>query len=178
MSEDYTQRCKEEVKKMDNQKREYMIYNNIYRKLEQLIPDLINLEAGDSRQSVNEPYMDLHLDILSKTGRGDLRIALAHNYIQNGDVMADPDMEIRVYPEMRQAEALTFQQDGGAQLFERVYEEKENGLTVINLKVKKRLNTFLNQWLKNLLDQGHSLQSEDNAAIVENKQYKLGQFKR
>ena len=169
MSEDYTQRCKEEVKKMDNQKREYMIYNNIYRKLEQLIPDLINLEAGDSRQSVNEPYMDLHLDILSKTGRGDLRIALAHNYIQNGDVMADPDMEIRVYPEMRQAEALTFQQVGGVQLFERVYEEKENGLTVINLKVKKRLNTFLNQWLKNLLDQGHSLQSEDSAAIVWDK---------
>ena len=39
--------------------------------------------------------MDLHLAILYRAN-DTARIAIAHNYIQNGDVIPDPDMELIV----------------------------------------------------------------------------------
>ena len=33
-------------------------------------------------------------------------ISLAHNEKQNGDVMEDPDMEVKIYPEMKMAVTL------------------------------------------------------------------------
>ena len=96
--------------------------------------------------------MDLNIDILSR-GEKKIRIALAHNYIQNGDVMADPDMEIFIYPEVKKAEALTFQQDGCPALYQEVYFEKD-GKMYMRPKLKKDLNSFLFQWLKNLEAQG------------------------
>ncbi len=40
---------------------------------------------------------------------GDHVFAMAHNFKQNGDIMADPDMQIRIIPEMHSIEALTYQ---------------------------------------------------------------------
>lgn len=80
-------------------------------------------------------------------------IALAHNGKQNGDVMADPDMEIRIYPEMKMAEALTFRNDYLG-IFQEVYPEPGKYYP----KLKKELNTFLNDWLKNMIEiQGYQL---------------------
>ena len=86
-------------------------------------------------------------------------MALAHNYIQNGDVMADPDMEIRIYPEIKYAEALTYQLDGLG-IFQRVYPEPGK----VYPKLKRELNKFLNQWLKNCIDQGHTFNKQKVAA--------------
>jgi len=45
-------------------------------------------------------FMDLNIDHLShKDDNRSIVISLAYNYIQNGDVMADPDMEIKIIPE-------------------------------------------------------------------------------
>jgi hypothetical protein len=89
-------------------------------------------------------YMPLNIDYL-----GNNVIALAHNFIQNGDVMADPDMEIRIDPDMGIVEALTYQLDSLG-IFQRVYPEPGK----VCLKLRRDLNQFLGQWLKNLEMQG------------------------
>ena len=97
----------------------------------------------------NSPYMTLNLDIIS-VGEKDNIIAMAHNFIQNGDVMADPDMEIKIIPSMKMVEALTYRLDSMG-INQRVY-YPESGK--YDPKIKKELNSFLNKWLKSLLDQG------------------------
>jgi uncharacterized protein YqiB (DUF1249 family) len=97
----------------------------------------------------NKPYMALALDRLTTEKEGTIRISMAHNYTQNGDLMADPDMEIRIYPGLKAVEALTYQQDGLG-IYQQVYPEPGK----VCPKLKKDLNIFLNGWLKNLIDQG------------------------
>ena len=129
-------------------------YDQLFIQLKTLIPDLTELRQGDYRQSEAPGFMDLHLDVLSKS-KEELRIALAHNYRQNGDSIPDPDMEIRVYllPDWRKAEALTYQDAYG---YKMVYWRNE-GQIMMNPELKRSLNDFLAQWLKNLKNQGHSL---------------------
>jgi hypothetical protein len=50
--------------------------------------------------------MDLNVDRLSEN-----MIALAHNGIQNGDVMADPDVQVIIYSGTKSAAGITFQND-------------------------------------------------------------------
>ena len=93
-------------------------------------------------------FMDLNVDVLSKN-----RLSLAHNYIQNGDVMTDPDMEIEVNFDIQTAEALTYQDNYG---YQEVYVFNEKGEKVsFYPKTKKDLNIFLSQWLTNIKKQGH-----------------------
>ena len=140
------------------------IHELIFTKLEKL--GITSIE-GEAAKSVIDPdggMMDLNYDHLGcrKLDLGNYvsyDIALAHNYIQNGDVMADPDMEIRIYPEIKYAEALTYQLDGLG-IFQRVYPEPGK----VYPKLKRELNKFLNQWLKNCIDQGHTFNKQKVAA--------------
>ena len=129
------------------------VYDKIFKQLEDLIPGLKDLKPGDYRKSEAGGFMDLHLDVLNKTDT-ELRIALAHNYVQNGDVIPDPDMEIRVYliPDWMKAEALTYQDQ---RTFNAVYPEPGK----VDPRMKTQLNSFLTQWLKNIKDQGHKLEA-------------------
>lgn len=96
----------------------------------------------------NPPYMKLSLDNLY-TSEDEIIIAMAHNFTHNGDVMADPDMEIKIIPSMKMVEALTYRLDSLG-INQRVYSAPDK----YNPKLKKEHNRFLNQWLKGLLDQG------------------------
>ncbi len=126
-------------------------YDRLYTQLTDLIPGLTDMQPGDYRRSVTPGFMDLHLDILERTPEA-LRIALAHNREQNGDMVPDPDMEIRVYliPGWEKAEALTYQDQ---HTYNRVYPDPGH----VHTGLKRSLNAFLKQWLKNLKDQGHRL---------------------
>ena len=97
-------------------------------------------------------YMDLNMDRLYD-GDGNYTIAMAHNYIQNGDVMADPDMEIKIIPSMKMAEALSVRQDGGIPINQHVYTERD-GHKMVYPRIKKELNSFLSGWLLNIQKQG------------------------
>ena len=123
-----------------------MIYEDIYRKIDKLtggIEKFLESEEGYMKLK-SGGFMDLSIDVLN--GRG---IAMAHNFVQNGDLMADPDMEIRIDVENKVAEALTFQQDSLA-IYQEVYPEPG----MVNVRLKRELNSFLNQWLNNLKMQG------------------------
>jgi uncharacterized protein YqiB (DUF1249 family) len=129
-----------------------MIYETMYNKLVKL--GIINEDGGlkfdEYLKLKSGNYMDLNIDHLShKDDDRSIVISLAHNFIQNGDVMADPDMEIKIIPSMKMVEALTFQQDSTG-TYQQVY--LEDGRFYPTLK--KDLNDFLNSWLKNLIQQG------------------------
>lgn len=95
-------------------------------------------------------YMDLCIDRLMKTSDGNIRFSLAHNGRQNGDLMADPDMEVIWVPGPIPAlQAQTFQND-----FAGVYQNIEHP-RVNREHLARSLNSFLNLWLRNLLEQGH-----------------------
>ena len=69
-------------------------------------------EPGDHRKIDNSggTFMALSIDVLSVErqtvagrDRYEMRVALAHNLVQNGDLMADPDVEFLVTPLSRRA---------------------------------------------------------------------------
>ena len=79
----------------------------IFARLQQMgIIDESGKMQADYMKFISSGLMPLNVDKLTYD-----TIALAHNGKQNGDVMADPDMEVRIYPEMKMAEALTFRND-------------------------------------------------------------------
>ena len=123
-------------------------YQDIYKRLDQLIPGGIEAFLNGNQDYLklkSSGYMDLHIDKL-----GSNKIALAHNGKQNGDNMADPDMEIQINLEHKFAIALTYQND-----YAGVYQCVCPEPGIIDQKLKKQLNSFLLQWLKNLKQQGH-----------------------
>lgn len=124
------------------------IYETIFARLQELgILDENGMMKVEYMRFVSPGLMDLHVDRLFN----DI-ISLAHNGIQNGDVMADPDMQIQIYPKTKSAEALTFQNDYLG-LFQEVYP----GPGKYQPKLKRELNQFFNDWLKNIIEQGYKL---------------------
>lgn len=88
----------------------------------------------------SEGMMDVHIDNLF-----DNRYSLAHNYVQNGDVMADPDCEVFVDWEKEEITCMTYQQDGLG-----VYQSADN-----DPKRQQALTSFLATWLTNIASQGY-----------------------
>ena len=134
-------------------------YSSIYKKLMQVIPDLIkHIQEGKYHgKSVKDPkggLMDLNYDYVGKDKNGNYMIAISHYFEQNGDLVADPDMQIRILPDLEAAEAMTFQDQFGYQV---VYPDKGDGKEYVDLGRKKDLNKFLNQWLTNIIQQGHKI---------------------
>jgi len=123
----------------------------IYKRLLTIFPDLEAMAAGGYRKVVNEPYMALSMDVLDDNEYGRV-ISIAHNYILNCDVMADPDMQILVTFKKQSAQAMTFQNSSMG-----IYQEclffDDNGKLLVRVKLLKDLNQFLDMWTKNLIDQ-------------------------
>lgn len=128
-----------------------MIYESIYKKLQKLgVIDLVATKQDYSKSEIPN-YMPLSFDTLL-TNDSVTVIALAHNYKQNGDLIADPDMQIAIHKH-GMAEALTYQQDNLG-IYQQVYDTFP-APRQMRTRLKKELNSFLNQWLKNCLNQGH-----------------------
>ena len=123
---------------------------------------------------VNSPYMDLNIDYIGKGPNGHPMIAIAHNYIQNGDVMADPDMQVEIYCDL--LFPVTYQQDSLG-IFQEVYETDEKGKAVgVRPKLKTQLKSFLEKWCSNLRKQGfiEAASVDQNELIKDSLQDALG----
>lgn len=117
------------------------IQEQIYDALRDLLGNLRELPSYCKMQSFG--FMDLNLDRLERR-ECSTTIALSHYYKHpSGDMIPDPDVEIRIFHELEMAEALSFQDIFG---YKQVYHE--NGY--IDAEAKTMLNKFLLQWLKNL----------------------------
>ena len=114
----------------------------MYRKLITVLP---NLRAVQSHSKLTaDGYMDLHLDILSRAN-DTARIAIAQNYIHNGDIIPDPDMELVVDFKNRTVNAKTYQ---NLYVYSVVVEDDK--------KLQRELNEFLEMRLDNLIEQRHT----------------------
>ncbi len=125
------------------------VYEMIYSRLQQMgIIDENGEMRVDYMKFQSSGFMDLNVDRLWNN-----HIAIAHNGKQNGDVMADPDMEIQIFPDSGMAEALTFRNDYMG-INQEVYPEPGKFYP----KLKTELNAFLNNWLKRMIeDQKYTL---------------------
>lgn len=129
------------------------VYNSIFQKMKQI--GILNKEGimeAEYLKFTSNGLMDLNVDNLLHN-----HIALAHNGLQNGDVMRDPDVEVQIYPEKQQAEALTFQNDYLG-IYQVVYPEPGKYYP----KLKKELNDFLNDWLQNIIDAQYQLMETED----------------
>ena len=115
--------------------------SSLYTKLLAVIPNLISLQQYT--KLIADGYMDLHVDVLYRAN-DTVRISIAHNYTQNGDVIADPDMEILVDFKHQTANAKTYQ---NMYIYSEVQGDDD--------PLQTELNQFLDMWLDNLIDQGH-----------------------
>ena len=131
------------------------IYQQIYNRFIKLTdcskPDCELNKNGNLKIKVNA-FMDLVIEKLEVD-----HYSMTHYFEQNGDLVPDPDMEIKIHHEKKMAEALSYQD----QLIYQVVYPKPG---YVDLKLKKDLNKFLLQWLKNLELQGfYNGRSEKNA---------------
>lgn len=128
------------------------LHHQIYNKLIQLAPDLQSLDTGDAMKSIGTGgLMDLNLDVLEKEKEHTI-IALSHYYRhESGDMIPDPDMEIRIFTTLKIAEAMTYQD---IFRYDEVYENNQ----CVDPQLKKSLNDFLHSWLNNCLEQKHKLE--------------------
>lgn len=119
------------------------IYSLIYHKLDRVTGGLDKFMRSKGYKKLKASgFMDL---VIEKIGKD--TISLTHYYECMGDLIPDPDITVKIYPDKKMAEALTYQ-DGLR--YQEVYPEENK----VNLKIKKSLNTFLNQWLIVLNKQG------------------------
>lgn len=90
----------------------------------------------------NYPLKPLVVEILLRT-QDDMRIALAHHKVVNGDVVPDPEVIIKVNLKRKYLEALSYQDEFG---FRAIYDEKGN----IEISARDEINDFLSKWLRRL----------------------------
>lgn len=133
-------------------------FDTIYKKILKVIPNLIDhikagKTAGKSKVDPEGGLMALNYDFVRYDKNGHPIIALSHYFTQEGDRVADPDMTIRLIPEKEIAEAMTFQDQFR---YQEVYTEKD-GKSFVYPKLRKDLNSFLNTWLTNIIQQGHKI---------------------
>ena len=120
-----------------------------FDRLMTLAPELLTGEAFYLRFTAGDAFMPLSMDYL-----GENRISISHTYLQNGDLMADPDMEFVFDLENKTLSARTFQQDGIG-LYQTV--ENQQG-EVDNPDLERQLNSFARQWFDNIQSQDYRRQ--------------------
>ena len=129
----------------------FQMKNLIISILAQNDKNLGDLQKRQYFRVENGSYMPLSVDYLGKLKYGHHAYSIAHNFIQNGDVMADPDMEF-VDIEGTWIPA-TFQQDSLG-FFQQalVY---DNGKLHSSDKIIHKLSKFAIEWSNILINQGY-----------------------
>ena len=93
------------------------IYETNYERLNNILSGRLDKMDFESLKLESKGFMDLHIDKI-----GPDRLAISHTYSQNGDRIADPDMELKIhrYDGTNYLEAMTYQDSFG---YQEVYPE-------------------------------------------------------
>ncbi|MEX1029740.1 MAG: hypothetical protein WDZ91_06805 [Paenibacillaceae bacterium] len=137
------------------------MYGRIFDRLDQLTGGIVEFAQGEHQhlKIENMGFMPLSIECIGLN-----RIAMAHNYIMNGDVVPDPDMEILIHPGTFMAESLTYQDAFG---YLEVYANGERTKYYPDRKTK--LNSFLDIWTKNIRDQSFIKLAEELRANADGR---------
>ncbi|MDL2279055.1 hypothetical protein LJC15_00125 [Desulfovibrio sp. OttesenSCG-928-G11] len=97
----------------------------------------------------SESFMPVSVDRIFD-GPDSLMLSLAHNSVQNGDLMADPDMEFWIAPSGK-IYPCAFRNDFMGLNQEAIFFEQ--GKPCCRPKLQAKLAAFANQWLRNIANQ-------------------------
>ena len=133
--------------------------NRLYQQFTKMFPDLVSGEHSYERYG---HYDDASgFEPLSVEHLGGNTYGFMTSYIQNGDVMRDPDFTFRVDHENQRIEMLEFQMDGvppHGTIYQRV--EDKNG--VPDMRLRSELETAFMENLKNAAAVGRELEIFDD----------------
>ena len=119
------------------------LYHDNYMKLKEIADGILSNRYSYMKLK-SSGYMDLCIEHIWGN-----RISMSHYYQQNGDLMADPDMELIVDHENETIRSAAFQQDNLG-----IYQMAYSGDDLIDQRLSKELDDFLSQWLDNIKNQG------------------------
>jgi uncharacterized protein YqiB (DUF1249 family) len=122
-----------------------MIYCDNYRRL--FLLGVMDIKS--SKKIRSKGYMDLNIDVLEDND-GTIVIAMAHNIIMDGDLIADPEITIKLFKYTAEAKVLTYQVYSLG-VYEKVYESE----SVVDFHSLYYLNRYLNNWLITLEERGY-----------------------
>ncbi|MCH8135291.1 MAG: DUF1249 domain-containing protein [Proteobacteria bacterium] len=123
------------------------MYESNYLRLLNLIPELERIDGCYRSRVAGE--CDLHLEILQRE-RYTLTMSMTYYFSNETEIVADPDMLVRVYFDGQLAEAMSLGKDHRQVQFRRLFRAHGN-----ELGRRWTRNLILNKWLEYLLDQGH-----------------------
>ena len=123
------------------------VYESNYLRLLNVIPELQRLDGCYRSRVAGD--CDLHLEILQRE-RYTLTMSMTYYFRNETEVVADPDMLVRVYFDGQLAEAMSLGKDHRHVQFRRLFRAHGD-----ELGRRWTRNLILNKWLEYLLDQGH-----------------------
>lgn len=111
-------------------------------------------EDDNHRRYESAGFMPLVIEYLYTADRhGNPIFSISHYGEQNGDMMADPDMELAIDFTAGTVEPLTFRNDYMG-MYQEVYKRNAAGQLVYSPRLRSSLDDFLRQWLGNIKEQG------------------------
>ena len=132
-------------------------YSGIYKNLLKIFPDLDLITESDVYdgqiyvKKKIEGYDKFSAEISMVQSNGRLVLDMSHTFVQEGDLMSAPRMQVSVDNEMKIAEAINYESHNtNPQTYKQVYD----GNGGVNLSEKKSQNKFLKDWTRNLINQG------------------------
>lgn len=130
---------------------------------EKILPYLAAADGNDGHVRLESgSYMPLMIENLGYAALGNPVYSMAHYGEQNGDAMADPDMEFSVDFKNGIIIPLTFQNDYMG-CFQQVFTVTDEGKTKYFPRLLTDLDDFLRIWLKNIEAQGFNPVPTENA---------------
>lgn len=123
------------------------VYESNFLRLLNLIPELERLDGCYRSRVAGD--CDLHLEILHRE-RYTLTMSMTYYFSNETEIVADPDMLLRIYFDGQLAEAMSLGKDHHHVEFRRLFRAHGN-----ELGRRWTRNIILNKWLEYLLDQGH-----------------------
>lgn len=114
-----------------------------YEKFEAIAAPLLSGDACYIKYGTPH-FMDLNVEIID-----DNRYAMSHNYVLNGDLMADPDVEFTVDKDNRLLYPESYQQDN-LQFYQRVDKDPV---------AAHQLNEFMDEWLNNIQENQYKVKT-------------------
>ena len=134
------------------------LHENNYLRFRRLVADLDAI--SDKAVSVVPGCLDLHLQIVERS-KFTTTVRISYYFSENQQIIAEPDLKLRIYHDARLVEVLAGHLKHGRQRLDH--------LPATALKLKWRLNRFLYKWLGYCLHLGHEF-SETTVCELENSQ--------
>ena len=123
------------------------------------IEEIIEITGGWNRLRSHplkievEGFMPLHVEIIGGGPRGAVLLSVMHTYLQNGDVMRDPDVEVEVVPGSDEEWLpVSYRQDNLGVFRQAV--STEGGVVLFHHGLVADIKQFLVTWDRNLREQG------------------------